>query len=192
MTLENDIAALVNERRAAINAFRSGLQFIGLGTQIPPELLVQTNQYRAQRILCTSCEPELLMIADPSFYRKNKDTLAKLNGGFDASPVVFGHGLGITPERAHTINFVGVRGMKFSISDQGKHIDYVNIDAGSSHAYFHELKKKGEEEQFIRDYFTHIRQSERKHVIMTRSVYVAFVSRNNEDYFVAEAAARIR
>jgi len=185
MSLEEEILSLLNERRKAINTFRSRLQHLQLNATIPPELTEAAQDFYDRRVLCNSCEPELVMIADNDYYNKHRDELARRNGWFDESPVAFGHRL------SPYIQFKGIRGMKFSILDQGRHVDCVELDAGTSKSYFDGLDDKGKEE-FLHYYFSHIRQDERYHLNRIKELYIAFMSRDLRGYFAIEKVVRTK
>lgn len=191
MSLDDDILRMLNEHRDVINVFRSRLQHFELGTLIPKELEKLAVSYARQRILCSYCEPELLMIADPNYYQEHKEQFTRINGQFYDSNIAFGHTLGIAPEQVRSFRFEGVRGMKFSVVGNGRHLDIVEIDAGTSEAYFQRLDDK-ERENFAIYYFNNIRPSERGHVNKFSELYIAFVSRNLKNYFVVQKIVRIK
>ena len=64
MSLEDDVVGLLEERKGAVGTFRSGLQFMQLGSHVPPNLVKAIRDLYRKQILCASCEPELVMIAD--------------------------------------------------------------------------------------------------------------------------------
>ena len=198
-----EITNLLNERKNAIGRVRSYLQHLELlgpnsseaFHNTTAELIKYSREVFEQGILCKTCQPDLVMIADPEYYKEHRTELARRNGQFDDGPIASSHMLGIKPDELQAIRFMGIRGMNFSIPDKSRHIDCLEIDPSNSISYFGGLNENGRD-SFVRDYFdylTRLRPNERAHLIRFAELYISFVSRRPPDYdFSVDKAIKMK
>ncbi|MBI4014630.1 MAG: hypothetical protein HY365_01610 [Candidatus Aenigmarchaeota archaeon] len=200
MNFEDELAGMLNERKEAISLVRAYVQRSVLAGTSDTAFDTATDEFKDayhevfdRGVLC--CGPDLFMMADPKYYETYKKELAELNKQFQEGPFASDHSLNIPPNQIRTIRFIGIRGMRFGLAGNGRHIACLEIDPDISIPYFNGLDEAGRERlgRGYIDYLTHTRSLERKHLAEFGQSYVSFVSRKPPSYdFSVGAVIRIK